>query len=350
MIPLFKVAMAEDAPECVTKVLRSGYIGQGVECSLFEQEFQALVEAPRPPLLVNSCTSAITLALDLCGVGPGDYAISTPMTCTATNMPIVNLGANILWADVDPKTGLIDPGSVDWLLNQCYGRYKAIIAVDWGGAPCDYDALKSFGIPVIQDAAHRVFALNGPAGNYTCWSHQAIKFLTTGDGGSLLTPEDKYEEAKLLRWYGLDRESSSDFRCRQNIKRAGWKFQSNDIAAAIGRANMPYVTEHVQAAFGNSERLHSATKFGKHNWWSDCWLTTLLVDDREGFIKHMAERGIAASPVHRRNDEHDCFAAFRRHLPGVDAFASRNVSVPTGWWLTENDLAQVIEAVCEWKA
>lgn len=348
--------MSEDAAPFVSTVLGSGYIGQGKQCAMFEAEFGQLVKAPRPPLLVNSGTSAITLALDLCGVRPGDYVISTPMTCTATNTPIVNLGAHILWADVDPRTGLIDPRSVAALIEneRAPGNFnlkwiKAIIAVDWGGAPCDYDALKQFGIPVIQDAAHRLFALNGAHGDYVCWSHQAIKFLTTGDGGSLLPPDDRYEEAKLLRWYGLDRESSADFRCSQNIRRAGWKFQSNDIAAAIGRANLRAAPGNVAQARHHSRVLAYSLGEPEPPSESDCWLHTLLVEDREDFIADMKAQGIAASPVHRRNDEHDCFAAYRRPLPGVDYFAARNVAVPNGWWLSGRDLGRVVEAIQAWK-
>ncbi|KPV51456.1 hypothetical protein SE17_21085, partial [Kouleothrix aurantiaca] len=137
MIPLFNVFMADDAAARVADVLASGYIGQGQQCEAFEQALQPLLDTPAPPLLLNSCTSAIDLALHLSGVGPGDEVITTPVTCTATNSPIVTRGARPVWADVDPITGLIDPADVARKITR---RTKAILGVDWGGSVCDYAA------------------------------------------------------------------------------------------------------------------------------------------------------------------------------------------------------------------
>jgi dTDP-4-amino-4,6-dideoxygalactose transaminase len=351
MIPLFKVAMSPEAPARVADVLASGYIGQGEQVEAFERALQQLLDLPTPPLTTNSCTSAIDLALHLIGVGPGDEVITTPVTCTATNSPIVTRGAIPVWADVDPLTGLIDPSSVEYKLGVT-PRVKAIMAVDWGGALCDYDALKQFGIPVIQDAAHSLTA--GIGGDYVCWSFQAIKHLTTGDGGALWCPPEQMERARLLRWYGLDRRSKADFRCEQNIQEVGFKYHMNDIAAAIGLANIGategMITEHRRNAATYNHRLARLPGITRPPWSFDSswWLYTLLVKDRPGFIAHMAERGIACSPVHARNDTHAAFHFPNGPLPGVDHFASRNVAIPVGWWLSTEDRRTVIEAVQAW--
>lgn len=345
MIPLFKVAMSPEAPARVAEVLQSGYIGQGELVEQFEAALQQLLDLSAPPLTTNSCTSAIDLALHLIGVGPGDEVITTPVTCTATNSPIVRRGAIPVWADVDPLTGLIDPASVAQQLAR-HPQTKAIMAVDWGGALCDYAALKVFGLPVIQDAAHSLTA--GIGGDYVCWSFQAIKHLTTGDGGALWCPPEQLERARLLRWYGLDRRSKADFRCAQNIREVGYKYHMNDIAAAIGLANIGATDAHIWAHCFNATEYDEA--FGRpRDIRSDHWLYTLLVEDRAGFIAHMAERGIACSPVHARNDTHDAFRFPNGPLPGVDHFASRNVAIPVGWWLTPEDRRQVIEAVQAWR-
>lgn len=353
-VPLFRVTMAPEAADRVANVLASGYVGEGQEVKDLEQEFSSLVGAPRSVVAVNSCTSALTLALRLCGVKQHDWVISTPVTCSATNTPISNLGANILWADVDPDTGLIDPKSIPPLLQKMKPngmsiiQPKAIIAVDWSGSSCDYEALKQFGVPVIQDAAHRVFALNGPAGDYVAWSLGPIKHLTCGDGGMLLTPEDKVKDAKLLRWYGLDRESKADFRCSQDIGDAGFKFHMNNISAAIGRANLVHICCVVSKHRANGARLAAAagTVFDP---FSDYWFFPMIVEDRAGFTKHMAERGVAVSQVHRRCDEHSCWQLYRTDLPGVDAFASRNVGLPCHSGLSEDDLCRIEEALASWR-
>src|SRR5512135_163799 len=308
-IDLFRVFVCQEAREAAARVMTPDedgrtYVGQGPEVDAFEREFAALVGSDRPILALNSGTSAITLALHLAGVGHGDWVISTPMTCSASNTPVVNLGAHIIWADVDPHTGCIDPESVKKILHEWHPlrgrRPKAIIAVDWAGQPCDYTALKSFGLPVIQDAAHRVFALDTPAGDYVCWSHQAIKHLTTIDGGSLLVPEDQYRRAKLLRWYGLDRESGTDFRCAQSIQEAGFKYHMNDVSAAIGRANMKYTREIVNAHRKNAAALTDGAddRFYVPKAGHDFWFFPVLVKDRDEFMRHMKDRGIATSQVH----------------------------------------------------
>ena len=130
--------MAPEAERAVADVLASGFIGQGPKVEEFEQALQETLDCPYPPLTTNSCTSALDLALHLIGVGPGDEVISTPMTCTATNGVIVNRGAQIVWADVNPFSGLISPEDVGRLVSR---RTKAIMAVDWGGKPCDYETL-----------------------------------------------------------------------------------------------------------------------------------------------------------------------------------------------------------------
>lgn len=358
-IELFKVRMDEGAGYLVNEVLASGYIGQGDRCAEFEQEFSRLIGAPESVLLLNSCTSAIDLALHLIGVGPGDEVITTPITCTATNSPPALRGARIVWADVDPLTGNIDPADVARKVSK---RTKAIIAVNWGGRRCDYAALRHAArwgvnnIPIIEDAAHGPYDTREPGGDYVCYSFQAIKHLTTGDGGALLTYADDMKRAKLLRWYGLDRESSADFRCAQNIQEIGYKFQSNDIAAAIGLANLPGMAAAVERGRTNAEYychwLRDTPGIEVPPFDPGCayWLFTLLVDDRDDFSAYLGERGIATSQVHARNDKHDAFKAVSTSgpLPGVDSFDARQVSIPNGFWVTDEQREYIASVVVEW--
>jgi len=350
MIPLFKVSMSPEAVSAAGNVLLSGYIGQGPKVEAFEAALGQLLGLPEPPLTVSSCTAALDLALHLIGVGPGDEVITTPVTCTATNSPIVTRGARPVWADVDPLTGLISPRDV---ARKITPRTRAIMAVDWGGSLCDYAALRSFGLPVVQDAAHSLTA--GARGDYVCWSFQAIKHLTTGDGGALWTPEAERERARLLRWYGLDRRSKADFRCEQNIVEVGYKAHMHDIAAAIGLANLAITPGIIAQHRANAAHYHAAFEAARHvvrPRWDDTspwWLYTVLVEDRARFTDHMHQRGVAVSPVHARNDGHTAFRFPNGPLPGVDHFASRNVAIPVGWWLSEDDRRRIVAAVLDWE-
>jgi len=358
MIRLFQVYMHDQAVALASETLMSGYIGQGARVDEFERKLSARMN-DRRVLTLNSCTSALDLALHLCGVGPGDHVVTTPQTCTATNGVIVRRGAHPIWADIDPSTGNIDPADAK---RKVTPRTKAIMAVDWGGRACDYEALCSIGLPVIEDAAH-AFAtkIDGKhiaesGGDYVCFSFQAIKHLTTGDGGAIVVPDVDIERATKLRWYGLDRTSSKSFRCEQNIDEPGYKYHMNDIAAAIGIGNLrgidDIVARHVAHARTYCDALSNvpgvrAPGFDAESSW---WIYSLLVDNPQRFMAEMAERDVECSPVHARNDKHTGFREASINsgpLPGVDEFAAGHVAIPVGWWLSQEDVAHVIAATME---
>jgi dTDP-4-amino-4,6-dideoxygalactose transaminase len=368
MISLFKVAMHMPyAADLLREVLGSGYVGEGRMVERLEARLANLLNLPdhpdgEPPILaVNSCTMALTIALDCIGAGPGDEVITTPITCTATSGAIVKSGATIVWADVDPTTGCIDPESVNERLTE---RTKAIVTVDWGGRLCDYRGLQgvAFGgarvVPIIRDAAHSFLARGEQRTTYTCYSFGPIKHLTTGGyGGALITPPDQTKRARLLRWHGLDRRSSVDFRCQQNIETAGYRGHMTDDQAAVGLANAEriewVVARHRENAAWYDRALCSipGVTLPPPDPSSSWWLYSLLVhEDRDGFIRRLAERGVASSPVHAINTRHTAFKRQSRgadSVPNADLFDARHVAIPVGWWLSPDDRERVAEAVWE---
>lgn len=357
MIPLFKVRMSGLAGIATTKVLESGFIGQGPKVEEFEDLLWKELNSKTRPVTVDSCTSAIDLALELIGVGPGDEVICTPQTCFASNIGPIHRHATIRWADIDPITGLIDPESVKKLVN---AKTKAIICVNWAGKIADYKTLKSFGVPVVEDAAHTwdVFGTEKERGNYICYSFQAIKYLTTGDGGILVCDnKEKEEEARLLRWFGLDRTKGQSFRCTQNITKAGFKYHMNDIAAAIGICNIPQARDSVLVQRWNSKTIIDHVENENlilPEWDEDCsyWLFSMHVKDgrKNEFIQYLESKGIASSPVHYRNDFYDCTSKFREgELPGTTQFDATQVCIPNGWWLTADELKHIIRALNDFK-
>lgn len=355
MIPLFKVATNKEAALTnVSEVLGSGYVGQGAWCQKFEDGLSELL-GHKHLLYVNSGTSALTLAYHLAGVGPGTEVVSTPITCLATNSAITNLGAKIVWADVDSETGNIDP---DDAVRRITHRTRAIVGVDWGGRVCDFGRLKQLtrGITVIEDAAHALLAKAPVRGDFVCYSMQAIKFLHTADGGAICCPSAAtHERAKLLRWFGLDRTRSDAMRCYQPVDEAGWKMQGNDVLAAIGCANLPsapgLVAKHRENAVTLYERLRELpfVRVPVFDEGSSYWLFTIQVSSPARFEHFMAEHGVMVSQVHARNDVYGCFRDARGgDLPGVDSFAAHHVSIPVGWWLDEGQMDKVVQAVQSW--
>jgi dTDP-4-amino-4,6-dideoxygalactose transaminase len=364
MISLFSVNLPpreELLPE-LEKVLYSGYIGQGDKVDEFEKAFGDYIGTDKV-LSVNSGTSALHLALRLAGVEGGEV-ITTPMTCTATNWPILANGADIVWADIDPETGMISPESIARKLSN---NTRAIIVVHWGGMPCNLGPIlelaKSHNIPVIEDAAHALGAewfdrmIGNTGSDFTCFSFQAIKHMTTVDGGMLVVKKDSdYKRGKLLRWYGIDRDTPrKDFRCEEDIAEWGYKFHMNDVTATMGLVALNYLEETVEkhrenAMFYEVHINNPKVKKpkGYFSGYSSWWLYTLRVPERDAFMKHMEEAGIMTSRVHARNDTHTTVKKYITPLPGVDKFESEMVCIPVHANLSEEDLQWVVTAVNSW--
>lgn len=367
MIPLFKPFMSDTAKDMVVKTLYSGYLAQGPRVEEFEGKLKKFLQV-RNILTVNAGTNALQLAVHLAGIKPGigGKIISTPMTCSATNTAIAAMGGEIVWADVDPLTGNINPNSVEDRLKE-HPDTKAVMVVHWGGRPCNLDKLdylgQKYNVKIIEDAAHAFGAMYkdefiGNHSDFVCYSFQAIKHLTTGDGGAIVcrNPED-HNRGKLLRWFGIDRDQPrGDFRCEEDIAEAGYKYHMNDINATIGLANFDeaidtvLITHIENAEYYNNELAESdnvvippVNRLDLPSY----WIYTIHVPNRHEFMKHMAEKGIVTSQVHARNDLHSMFAQYKRELPGVDLFTKTQVNIPVGWWVTKENREYIVNTIKE---
>lgn len=360
MIPLFKVHMPKEVMAPLQETMLSGFIGEGPKVKDFESSLSEYIGNPYT-LTTNSCTSAIQLALRLSGVGYGDEVISTAMTCTATNEPILAAGAKIIWADINRQTGNISPTEIEAKISP---KTKAIIVVHWGGDPVDIVAINNIAqrhqIKVIEDAAHAFGAdyqqqKVGNHSDFVCFSFQAIKHISTVDGGALFCRDkNDYDRGKLLRWYGIDRESPrSDFRCEADIKEWGYKFHMNDVAATIGIVQMQYIKTIIAHRRAIAQQYNEALKniagvtllTNQVGSQSAYWLYTILVDGKTNFMSHMTENDVMVSQVHARNDLHSMFAEFKCPLPGVDAFVAKSVCIPIGFWVTPEIAERIITAI-----
>jgi dTDP-4-amino-4,6-dideoxygalactose transaminase len=364
-IPLFKVHMPQEASEILNKTLYSGYISEGERVKEFEKLLSDFIGC-KDVLTLNSCTSAITLSLAHAGVSHGDDVVTTPMSCVATNMPILSLGANVVWADIDPITGNMTPETLKRAITP---NTKAVCYVHWAGQPADIDGIikvaHEHGIKVVEDAAHAFGSLYkgsmiGNHSDYVCYSFQAIKHITTADGGAIAMNGHSEEEVLRLlrmRWFGLDRVfARSATKWETDIKDIGFKMHMNDVNASIGISQMPYANKivdghrrngiHLDYVLGACKRLKAIQR--SDDALSAYWIYTLLAEnqsDRDAFVKHMNDHGIAANVVHVRNDKYSLFKSFAKDLPGVDSFCSRMINIPCGWWVNDEDMKRIERAI-----
>lgn len=358
MIPLVKpyIAPSEEMMPAIQDILYSGYIATGQAVYDFENMFQKYIGNPYS-LSVHSGTDALHLALIIAGVKPGDEVISTPMTSEPTNTAIVAMGGKIVWGDVDPDNGLLDPKSVRSLITE---KTKAIMMVHYAGMVCDMDAFNKIaedtGLPIIEDAAHALGAkYNGKMiGNnapFTVFSLQAIKHLTTIDGGFLaVKSEEDFDRGVRLRWFGLDKKHS---RLSNDIKEVGYKYAMNNVNATIGKIQMAHVNEIVGKYIDNGKFYDKAlvgvdgiklVKYNK-NTEPSYWLYTMQVERRDDFCKAIEAAGITATPLHHRSDTHTIFAESKRELPNMEKWYNSFVHIPCGWWVDDETRNNIVEAI-----
>lgn len=362
MIPLFKIHHPEGIGGKIEELFEAGVITEGEKSDKFEGLFSRFVENPNCSL-VNSCTSALTLAYHVCGLKEGDEVITTPMTCMATNEPLYQAGAKIIWADVDPTTGNIDPADV---LKKITPKTKAIVGVHWAGQPFDIDAISQiaidYGIKVVEDAAHALGARYakrpiGSHSDYVCFSFQAIKHLTTGDGGAICSRSfNDDQRIKKLRWFGLDRKYSGP-RWEQDLYECGYKFHMNNINATIGIEQMKHIDVIIASHKGNGkfydENINTPLikKISRpQKCESSYWTYSLLVDHPEIFKNYMEENGVECGAVHIRNDRYSVFKSFKTFdLFGCDEFCDHMINIPVGWWLSNTDKRKIVNLVNSYK-
>ena len=371
-IPLFKVFISPNIDKPLLEVLHSGFIGEGESVKTFEKNLGSYLNNTNVAT-VNSGTSALHLAYHL-SLYPKNKSykidsdleiISSPMTCTATNTPIINNGAKIVWADCDSLTGNIDPDSIRKKITK---KTKGIIMIHWGGNPCLIDEInkiaQEYGIKTIEDCAHAIGAeyngnkIGATQSDFSCFSFQAIKHITSIDGGLITCKSSEdFERAKLLRWFGIDREPKTkeaiDLRCEIDVPEAGYKFHMNNISAVIGNENLKHIDEIISghrenAIFYNKIFEQAGIKFAKENGKSAYWLYTIHVENRDELMIKLKEFGINSSKVHARNDTHSMFKDFEnKNLKGVEEFNRTHLCIPVGWWVSKEDRELIAQKVIE---
>jgi perosamine synthetase len=359
-IVLFHPHIPKNASKYVADTLSTRWIGQGPKVDDFESRFSKMFANGNQALSVGSGTDALHLAYMLADLKAGDEVVVPAFTCTATNIPFLYMGVKIKFADVQQGTLNIDPEHVSQLVNE---KTKAIVCVHYGGLPCDLKELnetaRKFNIPVIEDAAHALGATyNGiPIGAYsafTMFSFQAIKHITTGDGGMLTFKDDgvRSEKGKRLRWFGIDRSAKQMGIWENDITEVGYKYQMNDVAASMGLAAL----EEFDEILSHRKQLFTTYESGLQNipgvkfiggGYKDrehgAWLCTVLANDRENLQRKLRENNVESSQVHYRNDRYSIFGGRRSDLPNMDEIEDKYLVLPLHTKMSTNDVDRVCE-------
>lgn len=244
-IPLSRPSLGPEEEAAVLRSLRSGWLTSGPQIAAFEKTFGDTVQSPCS-VAVSSCTAALHLCLAAMGVRPGDEVLTSPITWASTGNTVLNMGANVAFADIDPATMNVTPQTVAAAIS---ARTKVIMPVHMAGHPCDLDGIievgRKHGIPVLEDAAHALgAAYHGiPIGSYgdcACFSFYAIKNITTMEGGMIAAKDPEFAaRLRLLASNGMaasawDRYSRSAIAGPQEVIIPGYKYAISNVGAAMG--------------------------------------------------------------------------------------------------------------------
>lgn len=373
-LPFSPPSLTEAEIAEVVDTLRSNWITTGPKTKRFEQEMAAYLGAPGA-LALSSCTAALHLALVLEGIGPGDEVITSPMTFTSTVAVIEHVGARPVLVDVEPDTLCLDPAMVEAAVTP---RTRAVIAVHYGGHPCDLDPLeatcKRHGLTLIEDAAHALPArykgrLIGSSTNPVCFSFYATKNLTTAEGGLLTGPPDYIERAQVASLHGMDRDAwkrnDKGGSWRYDVVMPGFKYNLTDIQAALGLVQLKRL-DAMQARRREVAAIYTAAlapleAFDLPSERPECasaWhlyplrlRAGALGVDRDAFIAAMRARNIGTSvhfiPIHTFTYYREKYGFQPGDYPVTLRESERLVTIPLHPGLSDAEVADVVAAVTD---
>lgn len=357
MIPLFWPQIyKEEWLEALDKVFNTRWIGQGPLVDKFEERFGNKFGFDYC-LSVNSGTAALELAYHLIGVGEKDEVLTTVLTCTATNIPLLRRHAKIKFLDIS------DNLTVDFedLKRKISRKTKAIVVVNLGGIQVDkriFPLARKYGVPVVLDACQSL-GIREPFGDYICYSFQAIKHFTTGDGGMLVLRNKKdYERAKKLKWFGIDREAKRkagwralvNHKTAMEIQEAGYKHHMNDIAAALGMVGLKHsdeILEHRRAICSAYDK--KLPNYYKKIYGGSYWQFGILAKNRNNLIKYLRRNQIECDLVHLRNDIFKIFGSQRQNLPNMNRLENEYFYLPLNATTTFKDVDYIAKVFNLWQ-
>lgn len=318
IIPLFYPHVTRKMRQAAYDALGEKFIGQGKKVDQFEKKLSANLGV-KNLLTVNCATSGLELVYHLLNLKPNDEVISPVFTCVATNIPLVRRRVKIIFADV--KDNLM----LDWkdVEKKITPKTKAIINVHLFETR---NETRDLSLPIIGDSSQFLGKTNGE--RFTVYSFQAVKSLTTVDGGALACgSKADYQKAKLLRWYGIDRETTKD-NIDVDITDPGFKYHMNNVTAAIGlaalksykkiKSKMALLQKHY---FDGLKNIKGLTAIGGSPF-------LIQTKNREKLIKKLAQGGIETNLVHKRNDIYSVFGGQRLNLPNMNRLESTYLLLP----------------------
>lgn len=372
MIPVIRPVLGDEEAAAVAEVVRSGWVAQGPRVAAFEEAFAERMGAAHG-VATSSCTTALHLALLLAGVGPGDDVVVPSLSFIATANAARYVGAEPVFADVDPATGNLTGKTVEAALTE---RTRAVIAVDQAGVPVDLDELRAVcdprGIPVVEDAACAAGSVYrgrpvGAGAELAAWSFHPRKLLTTGEGGMLtLASAEVARRARRLREHGMsvsaaDRHTAGTVVIEEYLE-TGFNFRMTDLQAALGLVQLTRLTEVVERRRDLAARYQRLLAdvpgidtvrdplYGRTNYQS-FWIVLPegFPVGRDALLERLLAAGISGRrgimAAHREPAYATSSSGWTADLPVTDRLTTRSLILPLFHQMTEEEQDRVVHVI-----
>ncbi|NQU85306.1 MAG: DegT/DnrJ/EryC1/StrS family aminotransferase, partial [Mariniphaga sp.] len=351
--------------EYLKEVIDSGWWGLGPKTKEFEDKFAEYIGIDYAVGL-NSATAALHIALKCIDV-EGCEVITPSMTFVTTNHAVLYNNGIPVFCDVDPDNLNVDPDKIEELITN---KTKAIIVVHFGGYACDMDRVmdiaKKHNLFVIEDAAHACGGEYkgrklGSIGDFGSFSFQAVKNLSTGDGGMLVTNNKKwFERSKKLRWVGIskdtfERGAGNSYDWFYDVTELGFKYHMNDISAAIGLAQLEKLDwmNDIRRKWSNyyRENLSGIKQIScppqKAYMFPACHNFVIKTEQRDELRNFLMEKGITTGVHYYPNHLYDMYKPYYRELPVTEKIWKRLMTLPLFPGMTEEEIGFVIDSIKE---
>ncbi len=378
-IPYGKHHVTDEDIQAVVDVLRSTNLTQGPKIHEFEAAFADYVGA-RYAVAVSNGTAALHLSAMSLNIRPGDKVITTPITFIASANCVRYCGGDVVFADIDPDTFLLDIKKVRELLESApSGTYKGIIPVDFAGYPVNLEEYRKlaneYGLWLIEDACHapggyfydsmgeKQFCGNGRYADIGVFSFHPVKHITSGEGGMITTNDEKlYGRLINLRTHGIQQDRKKLIEDHgpwyYEMQELGFNYRLSDIQAALGISQLKRASKNLerrhQVARSYDEAFRSIpTKTSKigEDIFHGYHLYVICSDTRDQLFEYLRQSGINVQvhyiPVHYQPYYRN-HGWYKRNLPVAEAFYEQCVSIPMYPSLSSDEQDYVIKKILEY--
>lgn len=339
-----------ELPELIS-ILNSGVLNYAKWAREFERKLASYIGA-KHVLYTNSYSNAWLVLLRTIGIEAGDEVIATPMSCLQSTMPFAQAGLKVVWADIDPKYGILDPESVK---SKITSKTKIISNYHFCGYPGYVDEInaiaKEKGIIVVDDcieafgAKYKGNRLGNVGTPISIFNFQTVRLPNTIEGGALIFEEEElYKKAVIIRDLGIDRsifrDSNGEISAACDICIPSVNATPSDVNGYIGCCQMEHIDELLGKQAANAQNwksklfdMPSLIDFiYREGTEPNYWVCGILSSSKEVDMKMFKEQGFACSAVHLPNTYYSVFG--QSEMPkGVKEFYNKFIAIPSGWWI-----------------